>query len=896
MNAYKRLRRTRLRVLLIVALLFVVSALARVPEDASAHAVLLRSDPPAGATLPQPPKQIQLWFSESISRDLTSVRLLGSDGREAGPLQLSYNDADDRQVNASVPEISKGTYAVAWSSFSSVDGHRLDGSVSFGVGVAPTGMGSSTSSPDFSPSGWEVAARWLALIGAIAAGGLVTILLLIGAGAERERDPRSLLGFLALGGFGLLVAGDVATLLLRADRAGGLGESWTVVTGSTWGELWLARVILATFGSGVALVMLISIRRWFTARLIALACIALAILLTESLSSHAATRTSNLPLFADFLHIVASSAWIGTVLGLPALLLWSRRDPSRRALVAQTIKRFAFVAVTSFGVILITGVYRTVQEMPTLRSFVDTTYGKALTAKLALVLAALLLGATNFFLARMWDRRRANRIWDMFTTGVPVEAAVGAAILVAVSLMTLATPAASFIVPGATAELAKVSSVVTQQGTADDLTVVLTVQPSPDGQRVTAALRRNGNVSSASKSLVAGQGLGITQVRLRFKPLDGSIGESRTIASKTGEDQSGNETYAIEGQFLPFEGRWQVDVDVRRKSADDTTAKFTIDTAQANRPAYVRTLADDTIVYSVAQAAGTPGLLLAAGDQFYQSTDAGATWKSLGGPGAYRVIADPTTPAGFFAAGAAGLLKSADGGISWKTLYSEKGDAVSDVALDRTDPLVLVIATQKGILRSADGGAAWDLRLPSAPAGAPTSLPDQWSRLATASDGSIVTGRRPGVLAISRDSGGTWQEVRSSLNLPGGVMGLMIDPADPRRWFVGSMGSGVWVSDDAGANWQQAKSGVSPNGHGAGFVKAADGSVIVATTGQGVLMTSDGTTWSQVGDDGIEQGIAEAVEVASGPGNEQSLVVGGIGIYRLKLGNKSQPTGQTAQP
>lgn len=863
-------------------------------RSASAHAVLLRSDPRAGVALQDPPKHIQLWFSEGLSRDLTTVRLLDSNGQAVGRLQLMYNDADDRQVSASVPDLPKGAYVIAWSSFSSVDGHRLDGSVSFGVGVAPTGAGSTTSSPDFSPSGWEVAARWLALIGAIAVGGIVTIALIIGGSAERERSPRRLLVWLALGGFGLLGAGDVATLLLRADRAGGLGESWTIVTGSTWGQLWLARMNLVVFGTGATLAMLISIRRWFTTRMIALACVAVAILLTESLSSHAATRTSNLPVFADFLHIVASSAWIGTVLGLPALLLWSRRDPSRRALVARTVGRFAFVAAACFGVILITGVYRTVQEMPRLRSFVDTTYGKTLTVKLALVLAMLTLGATNFFLARTWDRRRTSRIWGMFTRSVPVEAVVGASILVAVALMTLATPAASFIVPGRTAELAKISSVVTQQGTADDLTVVLTVQPSAEGQRISAALKRNGNASSSSKPLLLGEGLAITQVRFRFKPLAGSVGESRTIASKTGDDQQGDETYAVEGQFLPFKGRWGVDVDVRRKDADDASAKFTIDTEQANRPAYVRTLLDHTIVYSVARASGTPGLLLAAGGEFYQSTDAGATWKSLGGSGAYHVIADPTSPAGFFAAGPAGLLRTDDAGVSWQTLYWVKDDAVSDIVQDRVDPHVLVIATEKGIFQSADAGATWELRLPSAPAGAPASQPNQWSRLATAPDGTIVTGRRPGVMAVSHDRGSTWRELRSNLNLPGGVMGLMIDSANPQRWFVGSMGSGVWVSDDAGASWQQVKNGVSPSGHGAGFATTPGGKVIVATTGQGVLITSDGTSWSQVGDDGIDQGIAEGVALVAVPGGGHALIVAGIGLYRLELPQERETTHSAA--
>src|SRR5205807_1692316 len=121
-----------------------------------------------------------------------------------------------------------------------------------------------------------------------------------------------------------------------------------------------------------------------------------------SLSSHAATRTTNLPVVADFVHLAASAAWVGSVLALSALVIWGRRDPSgtRRVSTVGAMKRFAFVAAGSFGLILLTGIYRTIQEMPNLRSFVDTTYGNALTVKLAFVIVVLLLGASNFLLAR----------------------------------------------------------------------------------------------------------------------------------------------------------------------------------------------------------------------------------------------------------------------------------------------------------------------------------------------------------------------------------------------------------------------------------------------------------------------------------------------------------------
>lgn len=140
---------------------------------------------------------------------------------------------------------------------------------------------------------------------------------------------------------------------------------------------------------------------------------------------------------------------------------------------------------------------------------------------------------------------------------------------------------------------------------------------------------------------------------------------------------------------------------------------------------------------------------------------------------------------------------------------------------------------------------------------------------------------------MSRDGGMSWDEAPKTLDLPGGVMGLMIDPADARRWFVGSMGGGVWMTEDGGASWVQAQAGVSPNGHGAGFAKTAKGQYIVATTGQGVLASTDGVSWGQLGDDAIDSGIAEGVGLTTAADGKQALLVAGLGIYRLELADAS---------
>ncbi len=852
-------------------------------RGASAHAVLVRSDPAEGARLEQSPKTINLWFSEALARDLTSARLLDATKKAVPGVTASYNDADAAQLTLSVPKLPQGTYIVAWTSFSSVDGHRLDGSFSFGVGVAPTSADAGrVTSPDYRPSITEVVAQWVSLLGALAAGGMVTLVFLYGRPEDGAPYPRRT--FIAVGAVSLVavVAGGVATLLLRAHDAGGLGAAGEIINRSAWGQLWVARMVLAGVAAAIcaaAAVRPARFRQWMAA----LAGVITGILLTESLSSHAAAWSSDLPVAADFVHLVASAAWIGAVFGLAVLLLWSRRDPSgvRRTFVVRGIRRFAWVAVGSFALILLTGIYRTVEEMPTLRSFVDTTYGKALTAKLALVVVVLVLGAANFLLARGWDRRHAARPWRVLQRSLPLEALAAAAILAAVALMTLATPASS-LVSRALPQAARLTSVITEHGAAGDLVIDLTIQPASSGEaRIAAQIQQT--CTNPNQPCVLGKGLGITQVRFRFQPLDAPIGESRVIAHVAGDD-----TYAVTGPYLPFKGRWKITVDVRRSTADDASARFVVDTV-SQRPGYQQVLARDTVVYSVAKAAGDPRILVAAsGAGFLRSTDGGLSWSAPYGSSAYHVVADPSAPATFLAAAWDSLLKSTDGGKTWVPVFEQPGNGVNDVAIDPADPRVMVIAAQQGIYASGDGGATWTLRLPAVkeavnPGGGPNPL--MWTAVTAGPGGTFLAGRRPGVLAVSRDGGVTWQVARTHPDLPGGVMSLLIDPQDPARWFVGSMGSGVWMSDDAGDTWTRAKTAIV---HGAGFAVSGDGDMYVATTGQGVFQSRNGIDWSPVGDDSIKDGIAEGLLITSGPDGD-ALFVAGIGIWRLPL--NGPPTG-----
>jgi hypothetical protein len=53
------------------------------------------------------------------------------------------------------------------------------------------------------------------------------------------------------------------------------------------------------------------------------------------------------------------------------------------------------------------------------------------------------------------------------------------------------------------------------------------------------------------------------------------------------------------------------------------------------------------------------------------------------------------------------IIKSMDGGINWKTIYSQKGLWVNEFAMPSANPDVVLADTNEGLLRSKDGGKNW---------------------------------------------------------------------------------------------------------------------------------------------------------------------------------------------
>src|SRR5919202_1749358 len=102
---------------------------------ASAHAILLRTEPAPQTTVKTAPAAVRLHFSEPVEVAFGAVRVFDVDGHRVDSGRISRADGN-REVVVPV-HLGNGTYTVTWR-VTSADGHPVHGGVGVFVGKPPT--------------------------------------------------------------------------------------------------------------------------------------------------------------------------------------------------------------------------------------------------------------------------------------------------------------------------------------------------------------------------------------------------------------------------------------------------------------------------------------------------------------------------------------------------------------------------------------------------------------------------------------------------------------------------------------------------------------------------------------------------------------------------------------
>lgn len=117
----------------VATMLIAHSSAASAPASSLFHLELLRSEPAVNDTAAVSPKQLKLWFSESIELKGTSVQLKNARNEAIKLGKLSVDTAPLAPAIVVVPQpLVAGKYTVTWHAAGD-DGHPSTGKFSFRV-------------------------------------------------------------------------------------------------------------------------------------------------------------------------------------------------------------------------------------------------------------------------------------------------------------------------------------------------------------------------------------------------------------------------------------------------------------------------------------------------------------------------------------------------------------------------------------------------------------------------------------------------------------------------------------------------------------------------------------------------------------------------------------------
>jgi copper transport protein len=451
------LRPVRPLVLALIAVAL-VSTLVIAPAPVSGHAYLDRSNPDAGDIIEDVPEEVRLWFTEPLEPDHSFIILYDATGTEIDGVESRIDPGDQFQMYMPLPDdLPNGTYTVQWRNISAADGHSQSGFFAFTIGsredmTEPVAPSEDATTGD--PGLLEPVSKWLSFVGITTAVGTVVAWLWVIRPALLERSQALLVTarrrarWLSVIGLGIAVIGSLLALLSQTIVVT-LGLSVTDIAdtlfSTQYGLFWGLRMVqFAMLGA-----ILYSAALWRQTRVRRTGWLALGIavlaLLPFSMSSHAAAVSigTNVAIINDWLHLAATSVWVGGLIAMMAAVILPLRkeDPvERQQIYADVIPRFSTLAIISVVILTLSGVYSAWLQVGSVEAMRETEYGQTLGLKLLLSVPLYLLGAINLMVIGPW-MKRAARAGKHFGRTVAAEIAIASAVLGVVAVLISMAPA-----------------------------------------------------------------------------------------------------------------------------------------------------------------------------------------------------------------------------------------------------------------------------------------------------------------------------------------------------------------------------------------------------------------------------------------------------------------------
>ena len=403
------------------ALLAVALVALALPASAWAHAALLRTTPSASGTVNVAPSQVTLAYSEPVEPRFAIVSATNAAGRQVTSGEPRSAPGSPQTLVTPLQRVPEGWYLVFWRVISA-DGHPVRGAFTFAVGPNP-GPPPQFQVPSLSETATTTSllvSRWVAFLSLLTALGLFVLRSLIARPVVRAVRGCSLRPLTIAFGVAVaaaLVAIPVYVLLATAQFTlrswWDLGGILPAARSSGFGRDFLdLELVLALFAVAAGIALWVDRPEREQRSVVELLALPSALaagastLLLPALAGHAGQKSPRgLSLPLDAAHLGAAGIWLGGLIGIVIFWLTVGRA-ARAAALALVVPRFSLVAFGSVLLLIGTGIGQSLLELPTLATLWQTSYGKALLVKIALLAAALVLAAVN--LARTKPRLQAG--------------------------------------------------------------------------------------------------------------------------------------------------------------------------------------------------------------------------------------------------------------------------------------------------------------------------------------------------------------------------------------------------------------------------------------------------------------------------------------------------------
>jgi photosystem II stability/assembly factor-like uncharacterized protein len=301
-------------------------------------------------------------------------------------------------------------------------------------------------------------------------------------------------------------------------------------------------------------------------------------------------------------------------------------------------------------------------------------------------------------------------------------------------------------------------------------------------------------------------------------------------------------------------------------------------------------------------------ILVGSNTSLYVSSD-GSTFSSdskVPSNGIAGIAFDPVTPSNIYLGSTAwGVLKSSDSGATWSQSTSGIPNLAATRLLEGADGILYMSTARSGIYKSLDQGATWA----EVGAGFAGSLP-------TAADAVIAFAQDPTApaklyvgsasgLYRSSDGGDSWMASNTGMPFQASVRFLVVDPEAPSTlyaglsWYASSGQAGVYKSENGGASWAAASSGLAfptvPLVNAIAVDPHHSGVVYVAPYQNGLFKSVDGgASWAE-SDTGM--GKVDIFAVAVDPTDSTKVYVAAVeGVYKSADGGATWTPSSTQLP